>query len=121
MNSRYSHVNPIDQDVRAVEDWFLVYRQLMERENAFSGVALRAAAGEIPPEELDAEREALEEMRSLCTAVFRKAFPRTRDRNQEWEAPPTAQSARPRRELVVEAPVHPRSQLAAWAVCQGPR
>jgi hypothetical protein len=121
MNSRFSHVNPIDQDVRALEEWFLVYRQLMERENAFRGLALRAAAGEITPEELDAERQALNELRSLCTAVFRKAFPRDRDRNQEWEAPPPPRGARPRRDQLAELPVPPLSQLAAWAVCQGPR
>lgn len=59
-----------------VEDWLRVHRMLLDKEAAFTDLALRAAAGEITLEELDEHRDALMALRSLCAAVYEKAFPR---------------------------------------------
>lgn len=64
------------QTSAAVEDWLRVHRQLLAMENAFTDLALRAAVGEVPPEQLDEERQRLMHMRVLCTAVYEKAFPK---------------------------------------------
>lgn len=47
----------------------------MDKETAFTDLAMRAAAGEVSPEELDAERSVLMGLRELCTVAFKKAFP----------------------------------------------
>jgi hypothetical protein len=63
-------------DTAAVQEWIRVHRMLMEREATFTDLALRAAAGEVSLEELNRQREVLMGMRSLCTAVYEKAFPK---------------------------------------------
>jgi len=62
-------------DRTLVDDWLHVHHLLLEKESAFTEVALRAAAGEISPEELNEERGALMALRALCSAVYEKAFP----------------------------------------------
>lgn len=53
----------------------------LEKEAAFTDLALRAAAGEISSNELDHRREHL--MDALCTAVYEKSFPKPyKDREQ---------------------------------------
>jgi hypothetical protein len=47
----------------------------MEKEAAFSDIAVRAAAGEISEQVLDQERHELMGLRALCTEVYAKAFP----------------------------------------------
>lgn len=61
-----------------VEDWLLVHRTLLEKENAFTDLAIRAAGGEVALEKLEEERELLMAYRELCTAVYEKAFPKAR-------------------------------------------
>jgi hypothetical protein len=64
------------RDPTKVDEWLRVHRVLMEKEAAFTDLAIRAATGEVSPEDLDRERSALMGLRELCTAVYEKAFPR---------------------------------------------
>jgi hypothetical protein len=59
-----------------VEEWIRVHRLLMEKEASFTDLALRAASGSVPLEELDAERQELMRLRAQCTSVYEKAFPK---------------------------------------------
>lgn len=63
-------------DRSAVDDWLRAHRMLLEKETAFTDLALRAAAGEVSLQELDEERQALMALRALCTSVYQKAFPK---------------------------------------------
>jgi hypothetical protein len=56
-----------------LDDWLRVHSQLMQQEAAFSDLALRAAEGEVSPEELDRARSALMGLRALCTSVYEQA------------------------------------------------
>lgn len=58
-----------------VDEWIRVHRELMEREADFTALAIRAAQGDVPEEELDDARARLLGMRELCNAVFGRAFP----------------------------------------------
>jgi hypothetical protein len=60
-----------------VEEWLRVHRLLMEKEAAFTDLAIRAADGSIPLKQLDAERDALMALRELCTVAYAKAFPKS--------------------------------------------
>ena len=62
-------------DRTLLEDWLRAHRLLVEKESAFTEVALRFEAGEISSEELEEERQALMAMRALCTAGYQKAVP----------------------------------------------
>jgi hypothetical protein len=62
-------------DPSSVDDWLLIHRLLMDKEIAFTDLALRAAAGEVSVEELDGHRQELMGLRDLCTAVYKKTFP----------------------------------------------
>lgn len=59
----------------AVQDWLRVRRELLEQENSFTSLALQAISGEVSEMQLQAAREHLEEMRSLCSAAYERAFP----------------------------------------------
>jgi hypothetical protein len=65
--------------IELVDDWLRVHRELMEKEAAFTELAVRAASGEVPQEELDQQREKLMGLRALCTAIYEKAFPKARE------------------------------------------
>ena len=58
-----------------IDGWLRVHRQLMAQEADFTGLALKAAQGEISVEELDQARAQLLRRRALCNAVYVKAFP----------------------------------------------
>lgn len=62
-----------------VQEWIRVHRLLIEKEAAFTDIALKAAAGQLPLEELYRERELLMEMRDFCKVVYDRAFPSPRD------------------------------------------
>jgi hypothetical protein len=64
-------------DRKRVDEWLRVHRELMDKEAAFTELAVRAANGSVPVAELDEERKALMAMRALCTAVYEKAFPKS--------------------------------------------
>ena len=59
-----------------IDEWLDVHRQLVERENAFTALALQAAAGEVSLVELEERREALMNLRAHCAVVYEKAFPK---------------------------------------------
>jgi hypothetical protein len=59
----------------AVDEWLRVHRQLMDEERKFTEIAIKAASGEIEERELQAARQQLMALRSLCTTVYEKAFP----------------------------------------------
>ena len=59
-----------------VEEWIQVHRRLMAQEAEFTGLALRAARGEVRVEELEAARARLLAMREECNAAYGKAFPK---------------------------------------------
>ena len=63
-------------DRNHVDEWLRVHRELMEKEAAFTTLAIRAADGSIPLRDLETERQALMALRALCTAVYEKAFPK---------------------------------------------
>jgi hypothetical protein len=66
-----------EQEQRAlIEDWLRVHRTLMAAEAAFTELAMQAAAGELPLEELNRERTSLMQLRAECTSVYESAFPR---------------------------------------------
>lgn len=60
----------------AVQEWIQIHRTLIEKESAFTDLAIRAASGAASPEELHAEHEALMAVRQQCTAAYAKAFPK---------------------------------------------
>ena len=62
-----------------IDEWLEVHRELVERESAFTTLALRAAAGEVSAEELSEQRDALMQLRAHCTAVYEKAFPKPQE------------------------------------------
>ena len=51
-------MNVIDDSRSRIDEWLRVHRELMDKEAAFTDLAMRAAAGSVTPEELDAERNA---------------------------------------------------------------
>jgi hypothetical protein len=59
-----------------IVEWLRVHRLLMDKEAAFTELALRAADGSVPMHELEEERQALMGLRALCTSVYEKAFPK---------------------------------------------
>jgi len=59
----------------AVQDWIRIHRLLLERETAFTDLALRAVAGEVTTEHLAQQRAALIELRERCSAAYENAFP----------------------------------------------
>jgi len=59
-----------------VEDWLRVHRALLEKEAAFTDLALQAASGQVSLEHLNEEREDLMALRARCTAAYEKAFPK---------------------------------------------
>lgn len=64
------------QEPQDVQEWLQVHRALLEREAAFTDLAIRAVDGQVSPEELDEQRKSLMALRALCTAVYEKAFAR---------------------------------------------
>jgi hypothetical protein len=62
-------------DPSPVDDWLRIHRLLMDKETAFTDLALRAAAGEVSLEELDEQRQELMALRELCNAVYKRTFP----------------------------------------------
>jgi hypothetical protein len=76
-------------DPRAVEDWLRVHRLVVQQENAFAALALRAAAREVSLGELDERRDALMGLRDSCVAAYTRAFG-TRGAGQQKDGmPPT--------------------------------
>lgn len=65
-----------------VDDWIRVHRELMAKESQFTDLAIRAAHGEIPVEQLDEARAVLLGLRELCNAVYIKAFPNAKGDRQ---------------------------------------
>ncbi|MCD6077620.1 MAG: hypothetical protein K0R89_1558 [Ramlibacter sp.] len=63
-------------DRTQVDEWLRVHRMLMDKEAAFTDLAIRAAEGAISVTELDKEREALMDLRALCTSIYQKTFPK---------------------------------------------
>lgn len=63
----------------AIQDWLAVHRELITREAAFTDLAIQAARGELPMEELDRRRAELVELRNRCAAVYDRAFPRPKE------------------------------------------
>jgi hypothetical protein len=58
-----------------VDEWLRVHRALMVQEAEFTALALKAAEGGVPEDELDRERAKLLAMRELCNTVYSRAFP----------------------------------------------
>lgn len=65
---------------KAVQDWLRTHQELMEKEAAFTKLAMRVAAGEVSLEDLDKERQALMGLRAHCTVMYESAFPRPKER-----------------------------------------
>lgn len=65
---------------KAVQDWLRVHQELMNKEAAFTELALRVASGEASIESLDEERRALMGLRAHCTVLYETAFPRSAKR-----------------------------------------
>lgn len=63
---------------QALNDWLQTHRELMRLEAAFTDLAIQAAMGDVPPEELAQQRAVLEGTRELCSAAYRRAFPNAR-------------------------------------------
>lgn len=61
----------------AVQDWLAVHRELLNREAAFTDVAIRAALGQITMDELSEQRRELVDLRERCSAAYELAFPRS--------------------------------------------
>ncbi|HET8745937.1 MAG TPA: hypothetical protein VFM98_10040 [Ramlibacter sp.] len=59
----------------AVQDWLRVRRQLLEKESAFTTLAIKVASGEASEQVLQEQRAELEDMRASCTAAYQRAFP----------------------------------------------
>jgi hypothetical protein len=62
-------------NAQAVEDWLRVRRDLLDKEAAFTSLAIKVAQGQEPEQLLQTERQVLEGMRELCSAAYRRAFP----------------------------------------------
>lgn len=58
-----------------VEDWLKIHRELIDAETAFTDLAIKAANGSVPAEDLDAARKSLLALRELCSVIYLKAFP----------------------------------------------
>lgn len=65
------------QSTHDIEQWLRIHRLLMEKEAAFTDLAIRAVDGSVSRETLDQEREALMALRELCTSMYEKAFPKS--------------------------------------------
>lgn len=63
-----------------IQEWLQIRRQLLERETAFTDLAMRAVHGEVPPEQLQQERLQLLTTRQLCTSAYERAFPKSANR-----------------------------------------
>ena len=68
------------QQADDVQAWLDIRRKLLELETAFTDLALRAVHGDVPPEQLQQERQHLLTARELCTAAYERAFPRSANR-----------------------------------------
>lgn len=60
---------------QAVDDWLRIRRELLEKEAAFTSLAIKVSGGEAPEEMLRGERQTLEHLRLLCSAAYQRAFP----------------------------------------------
>jgi hypothetical protein len=58
-----------------IDEWLRVHRALVAAEAAFTDLAMQAAAGDLPLDELSRERVSLMRLRSHCTEVYERAFP----------------------------------------------
>lgn len=77
-----------------VEDWLRVHRALLEKEAAFTDLALLAASGQISLEHLNEEREDLMALRARCTAAYERAFPKDPKTGAGASPAPDQQDAR---------------------------
>lgn len=59
----------------AVQDWLRVRRELLDKEAAFTRLAIKVANAEASEELLQQERVELEGLRELCTVAYQRAFP----------------------------------------------
>lgn len=62
-------------DSQAFNDWIQAHRELMQMEMTFTALAVRAAEGDYPEEQLAQERALLEASRERCAAAYARAFP----------------------------------------------
>lgn len=60
---------------QAVQDWLSIRRTLLQKEAAFTELAMRTIHGEVSEADLEMERKALEGTRELCSEAYRRAFP----------------------------------------------
>lgn len=60
----------------AVQEWIQIHRTLIDKESAFTDLAIRAASGAASAETLQAQHEELMAIRLLCAAAYEKAFPK---------------------------------------------
>ncbi len=65
------------KEENAVQEWLRVHHALMEKEAAFSKLAMQVASGQASLESLDEERRALVELRAHCSVMYENAFPRS--------------------------------------------
>lgn len=65
----------MSKDPQAFGDWLQTHRKLMQMEASFTVLAIKAAEGEYPEEQLAEQRALLEATRELCAAAYQKAFP----------------------------------------------
>ena len=63
-------------ETKAVQEWLRVHHALMEKEAAFTELAMRVAAGEASLATLDEGRRVLMGLRAHCTVLYESAFPR---------------------------------------------
>ena len=61
----------------AVHIWLAIHRELLDRENAFTDLAIRAAAGHVSTHELAQQRSELMKLRERCSAAYDRAFPKS--------------------------------------------
>jgi hypothetical protein len=62
-------------DSQAFDDWLQAHRELMQMEASFTAIAVQAAEGKYPEEQLAEQRAVLEANRVACAAAYARAFP----------------------------------------------
>jgi hypothetical protein len=65
----------MNKDPQAFSDWLQTHRELMQLEASFTALAMQAAEGEYPEEQLAKQRAVLEATRAICAAAYQRAFP----------------------------------------------
>jgi len=65
----------MNTDPQAFGDWLATHRELMQLEASFTALAIEAAEGKYPEDQLAEQRALLEATRARCAAAYERAFP----------------------------------------------